>query len=117
MIIGIGLDVVEIDRINKAYIRRESFPQRVLTGRELEIFSGLKGKRKIEFLAGRFSVKEAFSKALGTGIGKVGFLDIEILPDQSGKPIVTQSPFKGKAWVSISHTDSIAISQVILEEY
>lgn len=116
MIVGIGLDVVEVERIKDAYIRRETFAQRVLTSRELEIFSELKGKRKIEFLAGRFSVKEAFSKALGTGIGKVGFLDVEILPDKFGKPVVTESPFDGNVWVSISHTDSIAVAQVILEK-
>ncbi|WP_368645273.1 holo-ACP synthase [Alkalibacterium putridalgicola] len=116
MIVGIGLDVVEIDRIRKAYIKRETFAQRVLTEKELEIFHDLKGKRKVEFLAGRFSVKEAFSKALGTGIGKVGFLDVEILPDQSGKPVVTQSPFSGNVWISITHTDAIAAAQVILEK-
>ncbi|GEK90116.1 holo-[acyl-carrier protein] synthase [Alkalibacterium putridalgicola] len=116
MIVGIGLDVVEIDRIRKAYIKRESFAQRVLTEKEFEIFHDLKGKRKVEFLAGRFSVKEAFSKALGTGIGKVGFLDVEVLPDQSGKPMVTQSPFSGNVWVSITHTDAIAAAQVILEK-
>lgn len=117
MIFGIGLDVVEIDRIEKAYIRRETFAQRVLTSKEQEIFSELKGKRKVEFLAGRFSAKEAFSKALGTGIGKVGFLDVEILPDQLGKPVITQSPFNGVAWVSISHTDALAVAQVVLEKH
>ncbi|MER2064029.1 MAG: holo-ACP synthase, partial [Alkalibacterium sp.] len=40
----------------------------------------------------------------------------EILPDQSGKPMVTQSPFKGNVWVSISHTDTVAAAQVILEK-
>ncbi|GAA0363179.1 holo-ACP synthase [Alkalibacterium iburiense] len=115
MIVGIGLDVVEIGRIEKAYIRRNTFAERVLTENELELFTSLTGKRQIEFLAGRFSVKEAFSKALGTGIGKVTFLDIEVLPDNLGKPICTKSPFEGNVWVSISHTDSLAITQVILE--
>lgn len=117
MIVGIGLDVVEIERIEKAYIRRNSFADRVLTEKELELFDGLTGKRKIEFLAGRFSVKEAFSKALGTGIGKITFLDIEVLPNELGKPICTKYPFEGNVWVSISHTDSLAIAQVILEKY
>ncbi|OJF91642.1 holo-ACP synthase [Alkalibacterium sp. 20] len=116
MIVGIGLDIVEINRIEKAYIRRESFAERVLTSKEREVFSELKGKRKVEFLAGRFSAKEAFSKALGTGIGEIGFLDVEILPDSLGKPMVTQSPFNGSVWVSISHTGSIAVAQVILEK-
>ncbi|GAB2489325.1 holo-ACP synthase [Alkalibacterium psychrotolerans] len=116
MIVGVGLDVVEIERINKAYIRKPTFSQRVLTEKELEIFNALKGSRQIEFLAGRFSAKEAFSKALGTGIGKTTFLDIEILPDSRGKPVITVGPFSGNAWVSISHTDTLAIAQVILEK-
>lgn len=116
MIVGVGLDVVEIPRIEKAYIRRNTFANRVLTENELNIFNGLKGKRKMEFLAGRFSVKESFSKAVGTGIGKLTFLDVEVLPDDAGRPVVTKSPFEGNVWVSISHTDSLAISQVILEE-
>ena len=116
MIVGIGLDVVEIDRIEKAYISRNTFAERVLTEKEQELFNKLTGKRQIEFLAGRFSVKEAFSKALGTGIGKLTFLDIEVLPDELGKPVCTKFPFEGNAWVSISHTDSLAIAQVILEK-
>ena len=115
MIVGIGLDVVEIERIEKAYIRRSTFADRVLTKKELEIFKNLTGKRQIEFLAGRFSVKEAFSKALGTGIGKITFLDIEVVPNELGKPICTRAPFDGNVWVTISHTDSLAIAQVILE--
>lgn len=116
MIVGVGLDVVEIERINKAYIRKPSFSQRVLTEKELSIFNTLKGSRQIEFLAGRFAAKEAFSKALGTGIGKTTFLDIEILPDSRGKPVITLSPFDGHTWVSISHTGSLAIAQIILEK-
>ncbi len=116
MIAGIGLDIVDIERINKAYIKRPSFADRVLTTNELEYFHSLKGTRKIEFLAGRFSAKEAFSKALGTGIGKLTFRDVEILPDDQGKPMITVCPFPGKAWVSISHTGTIAVAQVILED-
>ncbi|MCC5895335.1 MAG: holo-ACP synthase [Alkalibacterium sp.] len=116
MIVGVGLDVVDIERISKAYIKKPSFAERVLTYKELELFNTLSGSRQIEFLAGRFSAKEAFSKALGTGIGKVTFLDVEILPDTLGKPVITNSPHAGSAWVSISHTGSIAIAQVILEE-
>lgn len=116
MIVGVGLDVVDIERISKAYIKRPSFAERVLTHSELELFNTLSGSRQIEYLAGRFSAKEAFSKALGTGIGKTTFLDVEILPDNLGKPVITRSPFSGNAWVSISHTGTLAIAQVILEE-
>lgn len=115
MIVGIGLDVVDIVRIKQACERRETFPERVLTKNELHVYQKLTGNRKEEFLAGRFSAKEAFSKAMGTGIGKVGFRDIEILNDASGKPEITVSPFEGSSWVSITHTESIAAAQVILE--
>ncbi|API88641.1 holo-ACP synthase [Marinilactibacillus psychrotolerans] len=115
MIVGIGLDIIDIGRIKVACERRKGFPERVLTENELFIYQRLTGKRRVEFLAGRFSAKEAFSKALGTGIGKVGFHDIEVLNSQSGKPEIKKSPFEGNAWISITHTDSIAAAQVILE--
>lgn len=115
MIFGIGLDLADIHRIEDAYKKRGTFPQRVLTPAELILFHEKKGKRQMEFLAGRFAAKEAFSKALGTGIGKIGFLDIEILPNEKGQPIVTKSPFDGAAHVSITHTDQIAAAQVVLE--
>lgn len=116
MIIGIGLDIAEINRIEIAYNRKNTFSARVLTEEEHKIFSSLKGKRQMEFLAGRYAAKEAYSKAMGTGIGKLGFKDIEILPDQSGKPVVTKSPFEGTVFLSITHTDSIAAAQVVLEK-
>lgn len=116
MIIGIGLDVVDIDRIHDACEKRETFPERVLTKKERQTYERLSGKRQVEFLAGRFSAKEAFSKAYGTGIGKVGFLDIEILANEQGQPYLSQSPFEGNAFVSITHTDTVAAAQVILEK-
>ena len=89
MIYGNGIDIQEIRKIQKAQEKRESFAKRILTVNELAIFEKYKGNRKYEFLAGRFSAKEAFSKAYGTGIGKkVGFQDIEILNDNLGRPTV-----------------------------
>lgn len=116
MIIGIGLDLTEIPRIAKAYEKQPSFPTKVLTENEQQVFNQLNGKRKMEFLAGRFAAKEAFSKALGTGIGKVGFLDIEVLNDERGKPLITKSPFNGNTFITITHTDTIVAAQVILEK-
>ena len=116
MIAGIGLDVVEIERIKLACERRETFSSRVLTPNEHKVYEKLQGTRKDEFLAGRFSAKEAFSKAMGTGIGKLGFHDIEILNGPTGKPEVTQTPFDGNVWISLTHTDQIAAAQVILEK-
>lgn len=116
MIVGIGLDLTEIGRIEQACLKRETFPERVLTPSEMELYDQMTGSRKVEFLAGRYAAKEAFSKALGTGIGKVGFHDIEVLPDSKGRPIVTKSPFEGHAWITITHTAEIAAAQVVLEQ-
>lgn len=116
MIVGIGLDVTEIDRITKAYERREKFASRILTEKEFALFEQMTGTRKLEFLAGRYAVKEAFSKAYGTGIGKLSFQDMEILPGERGRPTVTKSPFDGNVWVSISHSSNTVVAQVILEK-
>lgn len=115
MISGIGIDICEIDRIEQAQVKNEKFAERVLTPKELAIFNRLTGHRRYEFLAGRYAAKEAYSKAYGTGIGKLSFLDIEVLPNDKGQPQVTKNPFLGRAFVSISHSREVAIAQVILE--
>ena len=71
MIHGIGVDLIEIARIKKLYYRQDKLVERVLSKNEQQHFHQFKSEtRKIEFLAGRFTCKEAFSKALGTGLGK-----------------------------------------------
>lgn len=115
MIYGIGVDITDIARIQAAQAKNAQFKARVLTAAELAIYEQLTPKRQAEYLTGRFSAKESFGKALGTGIGRVGLLDIEILDDELGKPVVTKNPFAGRALVSISHTDTLVMSEVILE--
>ena len=116
MIVGHGIDIEELASIQNAVKKREGFAQRVLTDKEMKRFSSLKGRRQIEYLAGRWSAKEAFSKAMGTGIGKLGFQDLEILNNERGAPYFSKSPFSGKVWLSISHTDQFVTASVILEE-
>ena len=116
MIVGHGIDIEELSSIQNAVEKREGFAQRVLTDKEMERFGSLKGRRQIEYLAGRWSAKEAFSKAMGTGIGKLGFQDLEILNNERGAPYFSKSPFSGKVWLSISHTDQFVTASVILEE-
>lgn len=117
---GIGLDIIELDRIRRIIERQPGFIKRILTIGEIEKFMTLSMERKVEFLAGRFSVKEAFSKALGTGIGKeIGFLDIEVLNDERGKPFIKvlkeiKEPFT--IHVTITHTRQYAAAQVIIEK-
>lgn len=117
MIKGIGLDIVEIDRIRKANDMSDLFKERILTPRELVIFDQLKTRRQLEFLAGRFSAKEAYSKANGTGIGKMCKLqDIEILPNTIGKPVLFYQGKEANGFVSITHSKEYAAAQVILME-
>ncbi|WP_108671719.1 holo-ACP synthase [Peribacillus acanthi] len=115
MIVGIGLDIVEIDRIRNLSERQPRFVDRILTTKEKEKYENLKGGRKTEFLAGRFAAKEAFSKAIGTGIGKdLQFIDMEILSDERGKPFFSK-PEKNKVHLSITHSQQYAAAQVIIE--
>ena len=68
VIYGIGIDLIEIDRIKTMLERQKRFPEKVLSQDELDKFHSFSHpQRQAEFLAGRFACKEAFSKALGTG--------------------------------------------------
>ncbi|MGT2756195.1 holo-ACP synthase [Streptococcus ovuberis] len=115
MIKGHGIDLQSMAKIAQAYAKNERFATKILTPKELEIFANLSEKRQIEYLAGRWSAKEAFAKAWGTGIGQIAFLDLEILNDQSGAPIFTKHPFAGQVWVSISHSEGFVQTSVLLE--
>lgn len=116
MIIGHGIDLQEIDRIASIYQRNHGFADRILTDNEKKIFETFsREKRQMEYLAGRWAVKEAFSKAYGTGIGPVSFQDIEVLSNEKGAPIITKSPFGGNSFVSISHSGNFVQASVILE--
>lgn len=115
MIKGIGLDIVEIERIHDICKRQPRFPLRILTTEELQVYEQLSEQRKIEYLSGRFAAKEAYAKANGTGIGdQLSFLDIETSYDQNGKPIIVK-PRREKVYLSITHTRTIAAAQVIIE--
>lgn len=116
MIVGIGLDLVEIERMKEMIVTQPRFPKRILTEAEYEIYQNLTDRRKLEFLSGRFAAKEACSKAFGTGIGKeLSFHDIEILNDEKGKPVLSVNlPFV--PFLSITHTEHYAAAQVVLQQ-
>lgn len=121
-ILGIGVDVVALDRIAQLCARRpEQFAARVFTEKEQSAFTP---KPQVARIAARFAVKEAVSKALGTGIGKIGWKDIETTNNASGAPIVCLygraaelAQAKGVQTVhcSISHEQSVAVAMIILE--
>ncbi|MEC5227663.1 holo-ACP synthase [Bacillus inaquosorum] len=117
MIYGIGLDITELKRVASMAGCQKRFAERILTRSELDQYHELSEKRKIEFLAGRFAAKEAFSKAFGTGIGKqLSFQDIEIKKDQNGKPyIICTKLSEAAVHVSITHTKEYAAAQVVIE--
>lgn len=118
MIRGIGVDIIELDRIKQSIKRKERLVQRILTEREQQRYRKLNEKRQVEYLAGRFAAKEAFAKATGKGIGKLGFRDVEILSDgKTGAPVMKGKGYENHhIWVSISHSTDHAIAQVVLEE-
>lgn len=116
MIVGIGVDILDLDHMASVLKKQPRIYQRILTVKELEIYEARSDKRKLEFLAGRYAAKEAFSKAMGTGIGKtVTFHNVTVLNDEKGCPYIEESPFDGKVFISISHSQQMAAAQVVLE--
>lgn len=115
MIKGIGIDIIELARVQKMIDRQPKFIERVLCPSEQQTLAGLSGNRQAEFLAGRFAAKEAFSKANGTGIGKqLSFQDMEIAAEVSGKPYFVKPNVK--AHLSITHSREYAVAEVVIEE-
>lgn len=116
MISGIGIDIVELSRIEKLSERQSKFVDRILTTNERVVYEAHTSRRKTEYLAGRFAAKEAFSKAVGTGIGEaLSFLDIETEQDEKGKPMIIK-PFSDGVFLSISHSKDYAVAQVVIEK-
>ena len=124
MILGTGIDLIEVARIASSFARfGDRFVNRVL--RPDEIAYCLAHKNPAPFLAARFAAKEAVSKAFGTGIGaQLGWQDIEICKKESGEPFVVLHG-KGKKLfesrgakgllVSLSHTEHYAAATAVLE--
>lgn len=125
MIYGIGTDITEIRRIEKAITRNKNFINKLFTKNEMDLWE--KKNFKLEFIAGRFAAKEAISKALGTGIRDFNFKDIEIINDELGKPQVILKPKAEniirkisksyKIHLSISHEKEYAIAYALLEVF
>ena len=121
MIVGIGNDIIEIERIEKA-ISKEGFKNKIYTQRELENIE--KRGNRTETYAGIFSAKESISKAIGTGVREFSLTDLEILNDDLGKPYVVVSEkldkiIKSKKEdyqieISISHSKKYATAMAII---
>lgn len=92
MILGIGVDLLNLNRVEELYLGfSNKFAKKILSSEELLDFDKL-SKNQVSYLAKKFCAKEAFSKALGTGIGRgVDFCDITIAKNNLGKPYIKLS--------------------------
>ncbi len=113
-----GVDVIEIARLQRALERHgNAFLERIYTPAEIAAY-----RHNLQSLAARWAAKEAVAKALGTGIGEVGWREIEVLADERKAP---RLQLHGRAqtlaqtlglteWaISLSHTDALAIAFVV----
>jgi holo-[acyl-carrier protein] synthase len=124
MILGTGIDIIEVARIASSYEKfGERFANRILLPDEIAYCLG--HKNPAPFLAVRFAAKEAISKAFGTGIGaQLNWRDMEIRRKESGEPFVVLHG-KGRELfaacgakqllISLSHTDNYAAATAVLE--
>lgn len=116
--LAVGVDIIELARIERSQLRLgERFLDRIFTAQEQAYCAG-----RVTSLAGRFAVKEAVGKALGTGIGDVRWRDIEVVNDERGRPeLVLHNTAKELAeslglctWsISLSHSEMYAIGMAI----
>jgi holo-[acyl-carrier protein] synthase len=123
MIFGVGIDLIEVERVTEKISKEAGFRELVFSKKEID-YCEPKAK-KYEHYAARFAAKEAFFKALGTGWAKdTSFNEIEITNDENGKPVmsflgnsaITIAGLKlGKISVSLSHLKTMASAVVIIE--
>ncbi len=124
MVVGVGIDLIEVARIERSVTSTESFMSKVFSSKEVD--KCLKSNNKYQCLAARFAGKEAFMKAIGTGWSKgIKWTEIQILNHESGQPYLCLS---GKAeeavqqlgvermHISLSHLAEIASAVVVLEK-
>lgn len=123
MIVGIGCDIIEIERIARA-IKSESFIRRVFTAEEAA-YCQKRGQQAAASFAARFAAKEAVLKALGTGLREGSLQEIAVDNDGLGKPLVQLSGHFAmlakqlgvkNIQISLSHSRELATAYVIMED-
>lgn len=121
MILGIGLDIIETARVEKA-LQNPGFLKKVYTAGEQEYLAKRKGNA--QSAAGIFAAKEAVSKALGTGFGPISLQEVEIVWNENGKPSVKltgralkklQEMGGKQVLVSITHIKDLAAAQAVID--
>ena len=122
MIFGIGTDIAEVTRIKEAIDKYgDKFLNRIFTKTEQEYCEIFKENKYLHYAA-RFALKEAFSKAIGTGITEgFKFKEIGIKNEDNGKPVAILEGYLLEKWgnytthVSLSHTKEYAVAMVVVE--
>jgi holo-[acyl-carrier protein] synthase len=118
MIIGIGTDITSTDRFHSNGVAKHKLAAKILTSVEYNAYIGLPNTLQILYLAKSWAIKEATSKAYGTGIRKsMYWTDIQITKDELGKPIMQllNRP-EIKTHVSTSEEGKQIVAMVVLEE-
>ena len=120
MIFGIGTDIIQVERVKKSIETIPGFTEKIFSPFEIDYCQTK--KNKYEHFAARFAAKEAFFKALGTGMRTPhSWHDIIILNDTLGKPMISlagksaQQLKNAACHVSLSHTEDYATAVVIIE--
>jgi holo-[acyl-carrier protein] synthase len=121
-VFGVGIDLVKVERIRLALERfPDRFRTRVFTAAEVAFCENL--QHKTLSYAGRFAAKEAFSKALGTGLrGAIGWREIEVRDNERSRPTIAVSGRAGrilgskKTHLSITHLEDYAAAVVVIED-
>ena len=123
MIVGIGTDLCQAERMERA-VERETFLQGVFSPAEQELLATRTGKRRAQTAAANFAAKEAFLKACGRGLGGFALADIAVLRKESGAPYFRLSG-GAAVWVeenrlvphlSLTHDAGLASAFVVLEQ-
>ena len=123
MIKGIGTDIIEVERIKNICEKYgQRFLDRIFTRTEQEYCESFNDTKFVHYAA-RYAMKEAFSKAIGTGITQgFKFNEVGIINNESGKPDLVLSGHMQEKWnmfkfhVSISHTRDYAVAYLVMEE-
>ncbi len=122
MVKGIGVDIIEIDRIARSIADLgDHFLQKIFTPGEIAYCNAKPNSH--QHFAARFAAKEALSKALATGwAGEFRWKDVEVTNEPTGKPVLSlhgsmkQSLALSKVFVSLSHSDHHVVAMVVIEE-
>lgn len=124
MVLGLGIDIVEVARIEKALTPGDALARRVFT--EPELAYCMQRKNRYQHFAGRFAAKEAALKALGTGWQDgIRWQDVEIVAGEKGKPQLNlygralaafEAAGARRACVTITHASEYAVAAVVIED-